>query len=427
MLRDSDVIEMPYCRGRLFATFAIALRCPWTSGRFPRAWLVLTFAAALARSLCPAHRLPPAVGVLATVAAALCLGTATAVVVGQRNVKAYFIHDLLAYALVASISLLAVFQAGAALRLQRAAWFLVLFGSVCLGVQLAQAFGLRPIIGGNVWFYDRLTGWSDNANQLGLLCLILVLLSLHLAETAPRPFARFTALGCGVLPAWAGYLSRSDAFMLAVVLSVCCAAGLRWWRSLVGRRRPPGLGALSTQLAALALPVLLAASGPLAYVLGAREVAQHAHGETNEKFERDVGGRMELWKQALERGFESRTLGLGPGPHLVRPASLREPRWDALPDFEAHNTFVDMFLQGGVLAVASLLWLGATAARGALRVRLSFLPMLLIGMSGFALTHFVIRHPIVWFVVALALAAGSSPALDESEWLASRRRDTAVA
>jgi hypothetical protein len=80
---------------------------------------------------------------------------------------------------------------------------------------------------------------------------------------------------------------------------------------------------------------------------------------------------------------------------------------DWLPDFEAHNTFVDIFLQGGLLALAGLLWLLATALRTALNTNLSCLPALVIAIAGFALTHFVIRHPIVWFVVALALAVGT--------------------
>jgi O-antigen ligase len=168
-----------------------------------------------------------------------------------------------------------------------------------------------------------------------------------------------------------------------------------------------GVAGLSALLAVFALPVAVAATTPLAYRLVAEALALEARGETNQKLERDVGGRAKLWEQALERGLESRMLGLGPGPHLVRPAELREPRWDWLPDFEAHNTFVDVFLQGGLLATAALLWLLVTAVRTAAKADFSCLVALVIAMSGFALTHFIVRHPIVWFAMALVLAAGT--------------------
>jgi hypothetical protein len=398
--------------GVLFATFTQLRRpgVPLGPGEVClAAWLCLTFGRSINALFAP---IPPALirlfGFWLLFSAALCIGTATAVIVGERNVKAYFIHDLIAYGLVAGISLLACYQVDAAARLRRAAWCLVLLGSCFVTVQMAQAYGLLPTAGFDVWFYDRFIGWSTNANQLGLLCLILVLLSLHLAETSSQPVARLSAIASGVTPVWAGLLSRSDAFSVALILSVCCVAGIRWWRLLSGPRRRMGVAGLSALLAVFALPALVAATTPLAYRLATEVMAQNSHEETNQKLERDVGGRAKLWAQALERGLESRMLGLGPGPHLVRPAELREPRWDWLPDFEAHNTFVDIFLQGGLLAVAGLLWLLVAAARESWKADLSCLAALVVAMSGFALTHFIIRHPIVWFVVALVLATGTS-------------------
>lgn len=396
--------------GVLFATFT-QLRpfgVPLGPGELClAAWLCLT----LGRNISSLLPIPPALLRLLVFwllfSAALCIGTVMAVIVGERNVKAYFIHDVIAYALVAGISLLAVFQVNAPVRLRRTAWLLVLLGSCFATVQLSQAYALLPTAGVDVWFYDRFIGWSSNANQVGLLCLILVLLSLHLAETSSRPVARLAAIASGVVPVWAGLLSRSDAFLAALILSVCCIAGVRWWRWLVLPRRRTGIADLSALLVVFAVPALVVATAPLAYRLAAEVLALEARGLTNQKLERDVGGRAKLWEQALERGLESRMLGLGPGPHLVRPAELREPRWDWLPDFEAHNTFVDVFLQGGLLATAGLLWLLGTAARTAARANFSCLLALVLALSGFALTHFIMRHPIVWFAMALVLAAGT--------------------
>jgi O-Antigen ligase len=339
---------------------------------------------------------------------ALCIGTMVAIIIGERNVNALFIHDIGAYALVAGMSLLAAFQADAAKRLRRVASFLVVFGSVYLTVLLAQWCGVVSISGVEIWFYDRLIGWSTNANQLALLCLILILLSFHLAETARRPAARLAALCCAGLPIWAGYLTRSDAFLIALGLSLPCIIGLRCARALFAARQA-GLAA-SFVLAAFAVPAVLASSSPLAFVLMADYFGERPQQQPNQGVERDFAHRTELWEQAFARGFESRLLGLGPGPHLTRPANLNEPRWDALPDFEAHNTLLDIFLQGGLIAVGSLLWLGITAVRAALSASLCSLPILVIAMSGFALTHFIMRHPVFWFVIVSALVASSSGA-----------------
>jgi O-Antigen ligase len=409
--REFDVIrDALLAAGVLFATFT-QLRPSGVPLGFGEiclaAWLCLTLGRNIRSLLVP---IPPALLWLLVFwllfSAALCVGTATAVIVGERNVKAYFIHDIIAYALVAGISLLAVLQVNAAMRLRRTAWLLVLLGACLVMVQLAQAYGLLPTARVDVWFYDRFIGWTTNANQLGLLCLILVLLSLHLADTSSRLVARLAAIASSLVPVWAGLLSRSDAFLVALILSVCCIAGMKWWQLLIAPRRM-GFVSLSVLLAVFALPALVAAATPLAYRLVAEVLTLEAREETNHKLERDVGGRAKLWGQALERGLESRMLGLGPGPHLVRPAELREPRWDWLPDFEAHNTFVDVFLQGGLLATAGLLWLLATAVRTAAKANASCLVALILAMSGFALTHFIVRHPIVWFAMALVLAAGT--------------------
>jgi hypothetical protein len=269
-----------------------------------------------------------------------------------------------------------------------------------------------------VWFYHRLTGWTTNANQLGLLCLILVLLSLHLAHTTPSRGARLLALACAALPTVAGYLTRSDSFVLALAVSLLCYGGVMYWRALRGVPRPSTLATLGVYT----LPVAVAAASPLAYILAVAWFDQRPPAPGEDALERDIGYRTELWWQAIERSIASGMLGLGPGPHLVRPASLREPDLDALPNFEAHNTLIDMLLQGGLLAVASIVWLMWSAARRTLAAGLGFLFMLMIGLGVFAQTHFIVRHPMTWFAIAFALAASDRSAVQNAPQPAWRRR-----
>lgn len=339
------------------------------------------------------------------IAAALCIGTMTAYLVGEVNPRSLFLHDVIAYILVALASLFLLLQPQAAARLRSTAWCLVVLGSASLALLLGEASGLISISGVDVWYYERLAGWSSNANQLSLLSLILALLSLHLAETARLASTRLVALACAVLPVTVGFLTLSDAFVAGLAFAGLGFVAITAYRALASARRS-GLGSVLAIFAVLATPALIASSAPLLYVIGAKAVKQHAHDPAPERLERDMGYRTELWDQAIRKGVVNGMLGLGPGPHLVRPADLREPQWDALPNFEAHNTLMDMFLQGGLLAVATLLWLIISTTRRVLRAKLIFLPLLLISMGLFAQSHFIIRHPIIWFVIAFGLALG---------------------
>ena len=121
------------------------------------------------------------------------------------------------------------------------------------------------------------------------------------------------------------------------------------------------------------------------------------------------------------RGVESGMLGLGPGPHLeippailagrfggtFHPKYIQHPEPTFAPNFEAHNTVLDLFVQGGLIAVLSLIWVAATALSTAYRARLAGLPTLLCGLGIYGAATLIIRHPIFWFAIALCLVAGT--------------------
>src|SRR5690606_21267788 len=139
-------------------------------------------------------------------------------------------------------------------------------------------------------------GWSSNANQLGLLCLVLALLSLHLAETASRGHVRLAALACVALPIFVGYLTLSDAFAVGLGFALVGFVGIKTYRTLGSRPRNAGFGSILALLAILATPAMLASSAPLLYVIGMQIVKQHAHDPASERLERDIGYRTELWE-----------------------------------------------------------------------------------------------------------------------------------
>ena len=121
----------------------------------------------------------------------------------------------------------------------------------------------------------------------------------------------------------------------------------------------------------------------------------------------------------MRRGIEAAMLGLGPGPHLEIPTAivvgrrgestpdLFHPQLNDTPNFEAHNTMLDLFVQGGVIAAAILGWLAASAVLATHRAKLDALTTLLCGLALYGIFHLIVRHPIVWFAIALCLTTAT--------------------
>ena len=118
-------------------------------------------------------------------------------------------------------------------------------------------------------------------------------------------------------------------------------------------------------------------------------------------------------------------LGFGPGPHLAIPASILTGRRDAnepinlvhpklglAPNFEAHNTLLEVFIQGGVLAAGAFIWITATGVWRSWSSGMDGLLTLLFALVVFGSFHVIFRHPIVWFVICQALTG--DPRADES-------------
>jgi hypothetical protein len=97
-------------------------------------------------------------------------------------------------------------------------------------------------------------------------------------------------------------------------------------------------------------------------------------------------------------------LGLGPGPHLTKKV------WKEAPPhkFESHNTPLELFVQGGLLAVLAIVSLYASLLLATTRAKLPALVALSCAVVVFSMFHFIIRHPIFWFGVILCLLEAAS-------------------
>jgi hypothetical protein len=358
------------------------------------------------------------------------IGILTSYFIADPHDTKALIHDLMAYPLLAAVCVLSAVGPNAGSRVHRVAWLLVTLGSIELGAQALQAWNFISIPTLDPWFWERMRGWSENPNQLAFQCAMLGLLCLHLADVATSASARIGAVAAAVLPIHVGLLTRSDTFGITLTVAgpIFLAAKLRTWLFL----HQPRLSARSALawIAVLALPLLLGTvvqygSSVAANVRGlAEDVGKGDQRDT----EKTAHIRLHVWQSAFSRGLDAGMLGLGPGPHVPVPPSIaadrRDPTQnfangpqldpsdhaapDGTPNFEAHDTLLDIFTQGGLLAVLSLVWLVATAFVQTSRTRLDGLTTLLCGLTIFSTFHLVIRHPLFWFMLATCLTAAET-------------------
>src|SRR5215471_6420649 len=352
------------------------------------------------------------------------LGTMTAYVIGDRHDFHLFMHDVLAYPLLAAVSCLSMVEPGAGPRLRRVAWLLVIFGTIGLALQLAEIWVDIDVLGIKPWYWNRFRGWSANPNQLALLCAALGLLALYLAETATGFGKKVAALACAVLPVYVGRLSKSDTFAIVLVGSIPLFATLKIWNWCWSDHPRLTMRAAFAWLVILTVPVTAVAGGILlpSIKAGVEDIARDMAKGNEADSAQTAAIRFHSWREALRRGFDSGMLGLGPGPHIdipfiiiegrlnpsADPKDIEHPAVNGIPNFEAHDTLLDLFTQCGLIGVLSTLWLGGTSLLGTLRAKLDGLTTMLCGLAVFSIFHLIVRHPIFWFAISLSLVAGDA-------------------
>jgi O-Antigen ligase len=341
---------------------------------------------------------------------ALALLLSLGAIVGYMTTELYsehVLHDAEAYVLVALVTCLAAADPDAPRTLRQCAWLVIAFADLTFVPQVAQGWGVLGNFGLSPWYFDRFEGWSSNPNQLALYCAAFGPLALHLAATSNNKSGKWIGLASIALIFYVGRLTKSDTYLYVSVLAVLIFSALkiRTWLTLRS-----GGASLARQMAVLFLMAsvpLAAAAAPYAYV-NIKNAEAFAKSLTKDKggsaTEETAALRVFLWTQAVETGMESASLGLGPGPHLVRRPSGRSTFIPA--PFEAHNTALDLYTQGGLLSVVLLIWIVGSAGAFALRAKFDALVALIASMAVFSMPHLIIRHPLVWFVVTLCLVTG---------------------
>lgn len=327
----------------------------------------------------------------------LCIGTIVGLLVEPFHYYSGMVRDTLAYTLVVCFSVMFALTLNDPQERREICWRVAIVSSVMLLIQIADGYGAVPMPGVNPWFWDRFRGWAENPNQLGFFAMVIALLCLHLADRGHRPGERVLALGLSLPAFMAGMMSHSDSFTIGMILAGGLFAALRSLSWIRNSDIAPTLRGAAVVLSLLALPaaMLIAAPHAMAVLETLEERSAEIYGEN------DQGDtRLNLWAEALDKGIESRLVGFGPGPHLTSKSYKRPP-----PNkFEAHNTFLDLFTQGGIVAVAAFLWITTTAFVTAARGNRPALAGLVLGLMVFGFFHYMVRHPIFWFGIVLCLS-----------------------
>ncbi|SFN87907.1 O-Antigen ligase [Mesorhizobium sp. NFR06] len=393
-------------------SFASQISVPGLSFGYGEIFLVLWIMLSVSRILAGGRiEVTPAFFQLASFWLLLSLTLAVGTVVGYFTTVLYVTglsHDTMAYGLLAGVTCLATLEPNAELSLRRSAWWVIAIAFGALAIQIGLAWGWIHQPGIDPWYWDRLRGWSENPNQLALYCAVFGPLAVHLAVTTNSRWAQFLAFSTLIPIVYVGRLTKSDTYLYTTILSGLVFLGLRLRAWFLSGDNRAGLARQIALLLMIGAVPLAAAAAPYA-ITEESSVAKFAKSLT-----KDGGGeataetfelRVFLWNEAIEKGLQSGSLGLGPGPHLERPP-IADRQFLERP-FEAHNTMLDLYLQGGLVAALALVWLVGSAAMSVWRSRFDALLVLLASVVVFSMPHLIIRHPIVWFALTFCLVAGT--------------------
>ena len=248
---------------------------------------------------------------------------------------------------------------------------------------------LGPI---KIWYGDsevRFQGWTDNPNQLALIIVILLFISVHYLVISKKLFQRIWHGTSIILLILIGFTSDSDAIKLTFVIGggIIC---LWIWLNQI---RKSDKGYWHGVFLKIVIPLLSISFLCLNWF----SIYGVTYDLASSIFEQGDQGslRMTLWKNGIMAIQHSPFFGLGPGPYsgLVGP----------FQSVESHNTFIDFGTYTGIFGLTIylglLIWLGYLALRTKRFVLFSGIVSLVV----FSMFHFVVRHPIYWFFLMMVL------------------------
>lgn len=317
--------------------------------------------------------------------ATLAAGGLAGLAIGRAASPKTLLHDLMAFAFTAFITLSFVAAPELAVRVQRTmGWFLAfsVLPLVLVVVTRVQHVG-AGVLSFYPWYGFRFTGWAQNPNQLALHLVLAPFFALALAELTGAPWLRRGLRLLALLSVIPALLGQSDALTLAWAAAGGLLLTIGWFRLAFV---PPRT--LWRMTAAFVLIPLVAVAG----LLIAGHVAEDELFQTALHVYSSGGQgslRVTLWTHGFQAFSASPLVGLGPGAH----SGVEGP----FLDFEAHNTFIDWASATGIVgSIAYLSLLGWAAhrilSRDAPRVAVGLLVLAI-----FSSFHYTLRQPVFWY------------------------------
>jgi O-Antigen ligase len=273
--------------------------------------------------------------------------------------------------------------------LSAARYYVILAGLTFSGLlALGQ---VMPIVAGiELWEWHRFRGWSENANQLGLFCVVVPFLACYLWRRDESVLRR-TGYIAGLLACVAvGIATDSDAAVLGWLVAAGVMITIHWVQHW-GKARSSSFAVVMYDVM---VPVTLLVLGW--WLIGA--VLDDVWRAVVDMYQKSGQGalRLRLWASgigAISKSASSLLVGLGPGPHAYGfgPMGL----------MESHNTYIDWFTTTGVIGLMSLLLLLGWLVLRTLKADALSLFGLMIGLMVFSVTHFTLRQFVSWFALVL--------------------------
>ena len=251
---------------------------------------------------------------------------------------------------------------------------------------------------------NRYQGLSTNPNQLSLAAAVAVVLFPWIGATVRRAWA----------PGWWLLTVGSMAMLLltkssSAMIGVAVACLLMLVRYLAASRNERGMVRYSPITLAvtwgLLVPALLVLRGFLDRAINGENNGEMGDGQAS--------GRFPLWRGAWKGIQESYFLGVGPGPQAGFEFPFRGE--------EAHNVWLDLGLQGGLLSVAAfgvlLLFVLRRTVSGRSAIGIALLTLFVV----IGLSHYLLRHPLYWALICLPAAINQYFSLPAQRWRADAR------
>ena len=270
--------------------------------------------------------------------------------------------------------------------------YIVVLGTIVFTFLLIWWRFVSPDLGGLSLVYEkvRFTGGAVNPNQLALFFAPIPALALFLLPYKRDLLKKILLVFIFGASIFVGLNTQSHALLATFILM-----GLFFPVLIFYQRTEFSTKILVAVLFLISLCLVILLNSEIIQSVSASMINLFHQFDNN-------GDRVILWTQGLKTALESPLVGYGPGTVIIFPPDFI---LDGQSTIDAHNSFIDLFMQAGLLGL--LLYLGflkeSLVIKNNIYLTLAFLSLLV-----FSFSHFILRHPIFWMYLIMIYSLNNS-------------------